>query len=145
MAKQQQLPPDPPGAVAPIDEQQFTAAFEFAGVGMALLDTCARALRVNRAFCRMLGRTADELLGGGLSDACHPGDAARDAQLRGVMLEGSTPSHQFDKRDLHKDGRTVWTHQTCTLVRDWQGRPTHFIVQAQDLSERRADAAPVPG
>ncbi|HET6828909.1 MAG TPA: PAS domain S-box protein [Ramlibacter sp.] len=141
MATQQQLPPDPPGAVAPFDEQQFTAAFEFAGVGMALLDTCARALRVNRAFCLMLGRTADELLGAGLSHACHPGDAARDAQLLGVMLEGSSPSHQFDTRYLHKDGRTVWAHQTCTLVRDCQGRPTHFIVQAQDLSERRAAEA----
>lgn len=142
MAPQQQLPLDPPGAVAPIDEQQFTAAFEFAGVGMALVDVSARALHVNRAFCLMLGRTADELLGTGLLAACHPDDAGREAQLRGMMLAGAFPSHQFEVRYLHSDGRTVWSHQTCTLVRDGHGQPASFIVQVQDLSGRRvAEAA----
>ena len=132
---------DLPGSVPPIDEQQFTAAFEFAGIGMALLGTSSRVLRVNRAFCLMLGRSAGELLGSGLLKACHPEDAAHDAQLRSLMLADGPPSHQFEKRYLHKDGRTVWAHQTCTLVRDCQGRPAHFIVQAQDLSERRAAEA----
>jgi PAS domain S-box-containing protein len=141
MATQKQLPPGPVGAVAPIDEQQFTAAFEFAGVGMALLDVSSRALRVNRAFCLMLGRTAGELLGRGLMDMCHPDDAGRDAQLRDLMLAGKLPSHQFEKRYLHKDGHTVWALQTSTLVCDGQARPTHFIVQVQDLSERRAAEA----
>lgn len=128
-------------AESPFSEQQFAAVFEFASVGMAMLDTQSRALRVNRAICRMLGRTMQELVGVEPLAVGHPEDVARDLELRALMLKGTFPSYQSDKRYLHADGRTVWGHQTCTLVRDALGRPTHFIVQVQDLSERRAAEA----
>jgi PAS domain S-box-containing protein len=128
-------------AGSPLSEQQFAAVFEFASVGMAWLDTRSRALRVNRAMCRMLGRTQAQLAGALPEDVGHPDDVKRDLELRALMLAGTFPSYQFEKRYRHADGHTVWAHQTCTLVRDGQGRPAHFIVQAQDLSEHKAAEA----
>lgn len=125
----------------PLSEQQFAAVFEFASVGMALLDTGSRALRVNRAMCRMLGRTEKQLAGALPRDVGHPEDVQREQELRALMLAGTFPSYQFEKRYHHADGHTVWAHQTCTLVRDGQGRPAHFIVQVQDLSEHKAAEA----
>jgi len=122
----------------PITEEQFTAAFEFAGVGMALLDTESRVIRVNRAFGRMLGCSEADLVGRSSLSVGHPEDVARDLELRALMLEGTFPSYQFDKRYRHADGRTVWGHQTCTLVRDAHGQPANFIIQVQDLSDRKA-------
>jgi PAS domain S-box-containing protein len=121
--------------------RQFAAVFEFAGVGMALLDTQSRVLRVNRALCQMLGRTEAELAHARDVDLVSAEDIDRDRELRGLMLEGLFPSYQAEKRYRHADGRTVWAHQICTLVRDAQGRPVHFIVQAQDVSGRKAAEA----
>lgn len=123
---------------SPFTEEQFAAAFEFAGVGMALLDTRSKAVRVNRALCQMLGRSSREFARCDPLDIGHPDDVARDAELRALLLAGTFPSYQFEKRFRHKDGRIVWAHQTCTLVRDAAGLPAHFIVQVQDLSERKA-------
>jgi PAS domain S-box-containing protein len=135
------LPLELPETGSPLTEQQFAAAFEFAGVGMALLDTSSRVLKVNRALAQMLGRPPTELLAATLADLAHPEDVERDRQLRALMLAGTFPSYHFDKRYLHARGHVVWGHQTCTLVRDEQGRPAHFIVQVQDLSDRQAAEA----
>ena len=67
-----------PQAGLPLSEQQFAAVFEFASVGMAWLDTQSRALRVNRAMCRMLGRTEEQLAGALPADVGHPDDARRE-------------------------------------------------------------------
>ncbi|MES2939778.1 MAG: PAS domain S-box protein [Pseudomonadota bacterium] len=125
----------------PLGEQQFAAVFALAGVGMALLDTESRVLKVNQALCQMLGRTEAELAGASDVDLVGPDDIARDRELRGLMLDGLFPSYQAEKRYRHADGRTVWAHQICALVRDAQGRPVQFIVQAQDVSARKAAEA----
>ncbi len=130
-----------PATAAPLSEQQFAAVFEFAGVAMVLLDTRSRVLKVNRAMCRMLGRTEAQLMAAQPLDVGHPDDVKRDRELRALMVAGTFPSYQFDKRYRHADGRTVWGHQTCTLVRDRQGRPSQFIVQVQDITEQKAAEA----
>ncbi|MBA2674259.1 PAS domain S-box protein [Ramlibacter sp.] len=134
-------PPAQAASVTPLSEQQFAAIFEFASIGMALLDTESRVLRVNRTLCEMLGRTEAELAGARGVDLVGLDDIARDRELRGLMLDGMFPSYQAEKRYHHADGHQVWTHQICTLVRDEQGRPAHFIVQAQDVSDRKAAEA----
>ncbi|MBU2546810.1 MAG: PAS domain S-box protein, partial [Proteobacteria bacterium] len=44
-------------------EERFRTAFEFAVIGRALLTFNGRYIKVNEAFCQMVGRTAEELLG----------------------------------------------------------------------------------
>jgi PAS domain S-box-containing protein len=126
---------------AAVSEEQFAAAFEFAPIGMALLDTQSRALRVNYALCQMLGYNADTLLGMPPEKIGHLEDLQRDAELRGQMLAGAFPSYQGDKRYIHRDGRVIWTHISCSLVHDHTGQPAHFLLQVQDVTHRRAAEA----
>jgi PAS domain S-box-containing protein len=117
--------------------QQFTSAFENAAIGMAVLGTDSRRLRVNRAFCGMVGYSEAELLAPDGPEVTHPEDAAEDTLQRGRALAGEIETYQREKRFLHKSGSIVWAVLTCSLVRDAQGRPLHFISQLQDITERK--------
>jgi PAS domain S-box-containing protein len=125
-------------ASVPVSEQQFAAAFEFAPIGMALLDMQSRALRVNPAVCRMLGYTQAELAGASPGEVGHPDDLEEDSALRSQMLAGAFPSYQRDKRYLHRNGSVVWAHLSCSIVHDALGQPSHFLLQLQDITQRKA-------
>ena len=125
-------------ASVPVSEQQFAAAFEFAPIGMALLDTQSRALRVNHALCQMLGYGQAELAGAASGEVSHPDDLAEDFALRSQMLAGAFPSYQRDKRYLHRNGNVVWAHISCSMVHDALGQPSHFLLQIQDITQRKA-------
>ncbi|MES2936122.1 MAG: PAS domain S-box protein [Pseudomonadota bacterium] len=136
------LPPPPPAGAARLydaSEQQFTSAFENAPIGMSLIAPDGRRLRVNRAFCRMLGYTREELLARTVHDVTHPDDVAEDLRERRALLSGAKELYEREKRYLHKDGRVLWGCVTCSLVRDADGLPLHFIAQVQDITQRKRD------
>ena len=121
----------------PLDEHQFALAFESAPIGMALLAPDARVLRANRALCAMLGFTVPELQARTSEDFLHPDELAADRADRASLLGGEPQSLQADRRYLHADGRVVWAQLACCLVRGLNGLPLHFILQLQDISERK--------
>jgi PAS domain S-box-containing protein len=123
------------------DSEQFAAAFEFAPIGMALLDLQSTSLRVNHAMAQMFGYSQGELVGVHTSAIGHPEDLDEDLRLRALMLAGAFPSYERDKRYLHRSGRVVWTHISCSLVHDAQGQPSHFLLQVQDITQRKAAEA----
>ena len=118
-------------------QREFSSAFENAPIGMALLAPDSRRLRVNRALCRMLGYSEEEMVSPAVHYITHPDDLAEDMRQRGLCLAGEKDTYQREKRYLHRDGHVLWGHLTCTLVRDERGVPVHFISQLQDISERK--------
>lgn len=124
-------------AADPASGQQFTSAFENAAIGMAVLGTDSRRLRVNRAFCEMFGYSPAELLAPGAPEVTHPDDTAEDFLQRRRALAGEIDTYQREKRYVHKSGRLIWATLTCSLVRGTQGEPLHFISQLQDITERK--------
>lgn len=120
-----------------LDEHQFAVAFEKAPMGMALVSPDTRVLRANRALCTLLGCTEPQLQALRCQDIVHPDDAAADLAARIGLLAGDKESYQAERRYLRTDGRVIWGHLACSLVRDAGGTPLHFIVQLQDISERK--------
>jgi PAS domain S-box-containing protein len=116
---------------------QFRSAFEHAAIGMTLLAVDKRRLRVNSAFCRMLGYSEAELLARTNQDITHPDDVAWDVLQSKRAVAGEIEAYQCEKRYLHQSGRLVWAHLSCSLVRDEARRPLHFISQIQDITERK--------
>jgi PAS domain S-box-containing protein len=115
----------------------FSTAFENAPVGMALVDCEGQRLRVNTAFCVMLGYSEEELLQRRTQDITDPGEFAEDLRQRQAMLRGDLQTYQREKRYRHRHGHVVWGLLVCTLVRAPDGRPLHFIAQVQDITERK--------
>lgn len=122
-----------------VSEERFRKAFLHSGIGMALLDLNGQFERVNNALCQMLGYTEEEFLGMKFPDITHPDDISASRTQMERLLGGAVMSYQLEKRYRHKDGHTVWTHLTGSLVRDSDRKPLHYIAQIHDISQRRRD------
>lgn len=120
-------------------EERFRRAFEDSGVGMALVGVDhAELLDVNDALCRLTGRSREDLLNSRLPELLPPEDAA--AALSAGRAAGSADGGlvQSEQRLSGPGGRPIWVLLSASVVRDADGRPTHRIVQLQDVSERKA-------
>jgi PAS domain S-box-containing protein len=118
-------------------EERFRHAFEFAGVGMALVGLDGSWLRVNRAICELVGYPEAELLKKRFQDITHPEDLAADLAHVRELLEGTRRYYQMEKRYIHRDGHLVWIRLTASLVRDASGAPKHFVSHVEDITERK--------
>ena len=118
-------------------EARFRASFERAVAAKSIATTDGRLVRVNEAYCRMMGYSRAELEGTSFMDLIHPED--RPATLsfaRASMADASV--HRMEKRYLHKHGHEVWGDVSAALVRDQQGEPLYFVADLVDISGRKA-------
>jgi len=118
-------------------EEQFRSAFEFAGIGMALVGLDGRWLRVNQAICEIVGYSAEVLMQKTFQEITHPDDLYLDVANVGDLLAGKRSFYRMEKRYFHRDGRIVWINLTASLVRDDKNAPIHLISQIEDISARK--------
>ena len=118
-------------------EESFRSLFEDTGVPKGMTSPDLRIVRVNRAYCELLGYREEELLGRSPNELSHPEDDGAAARLQRELLEGTRGSGRVLKRYRHKDGRTIWGELTLTLLRDADGAPVCFLAEVVDATERR--------
>ncbi|MDT7541161.1 MAG: hypothetical protein QOE33_1065 [Acidobacteriota bacterium] len=118
-------------------EEHFRSAFDYAAVGMALVATDGHYLSVNHSLCKLIGYSEEELLQTNFQSITHQDDLGADLTDLYQMLAGKVVTSTREKRYVHKDGHMVWAAVSASSVADAQGRPAHFIVQAQDITERK--------
>ncbi len=122
-------------------EERFRATFENAPIGMGLVSLDGRWLRVNRPLVEMTGYSEAQLLGMNTRDMTHPEDLDASDADRTALIAGTRRTVESDKRYVRPDGSVLWVHRSVSLARDPAGVPTHAVVQAQDITERRAEEA----
>ena len=125
-------------------EERFRAAFEQAGVGMALRDIDPRKprwLRVNQKLCDILGYTREELLQLSSVDIIPPEERQVTLDNLERLRRGEISSFAREKRYMRKDGQIIWTNISVSTVSGPDGRPSHMISVIEDISVRkRAEA-----
>nr|WP_221379252.1 sensor histidine kinase [Actinoplanes polyasparticus] len=119
-------------------EQRFRKIFDDSAIGMTLTDRHGRFIRVNPAACRLFGRTEADLIGRRFTDMIHPDDLEAVRAHGRAFLEQRADSFRREVRYVHADGHIRETATTSALLRDGDGRPTHFATQIVDMTERRA-------
>ncbi len=119
------------------NEERFRNAFDYAGIGMALVGLDGSWLKVNAAVCAIIGYDEATLLKKTFQDITHPDDLATDLAHVQELLSGRSNHYQMEKRYFHRDGRVVWVRLTGSLVRDAVGAPVHFIAQIEDIDEQK--------
>ena len=118
-------------------EERFRSAFEDAPIGVALVGLDRSHLRVNRAYCEMLGYSEEELLETPHPEILHPDDRQESAErIQEVLKEGAEP-YALERRYIHADGYAVWSLSNISLIRDSEGEPRHFICLHQDITGRK--------
>ncbi|HKA53308.1 MAG TPA: PAS domain S-box protein [Candidatus Binatia bacterium] len=118
-------------------EDRFRQAFDHAAIGKALVAPDGRWVKVNRALCEITGYTEHELLATDLQSITHPEDVEADVAATRRVLAGELYAYEMEKRYLHKGGHPVWVLVSVSLARDAAGAPLYFIVEVQDLTERK--------
>jgi PAS domain S-box-containing protein len=123
-------------------DARFRAVFEYAGLGVVVVDPALRIVSCNAAIQRMLGYSHDELIALGIEGISHPDDLEEDLALADSLRQGAHVAYQLDKRYIHKNGSIVWGSLTGTIVRDEHGGIAFGIGMVEDITERRnAEAA----
>jgi diguanylate cyclase (GGDEF)-like protein/PAS domain S-box-containing protein len=126
-----------PDVLAGEAQRYFDAAFDDAPIGMALFNSDGEYVRVNRALCEILERSAEELLGRRDQEFTHPDDRQADVDAAWEILDGRRSTHQCEKRFVRPDGTVVWTLANLTFLRDDAGRSLSWVGQFQDITARR--------
>ena len=121
-------------AAARDSERLLASAFEAAPIGMSVNDLQGRLLRVNDAYCRMLGYERDELLGLSVSDMTHPDDLHGDAEL---LRRDPVGSVSAERRYVARDGATVLVNLRTEVILDDEGRGVCIVSLLEDITERR--------
>src|SRR3954452_24247192 len=125
---------------APFDPSAaaYQQAFARAPIGMALVGMDSRFREVNDAFCRLAGRTREELIGEWFGAVTHPDDVDGDVALAIEVVRGDREHMKREKRFVRPDGSIRWVALSGSLIRDERGVPLHFVSHVQDITERRA-------
>ena len=89
-------------------EGRFHKLVEGAPLGIVFLDEQSRYVKVNPAFCHMVGYREDELIGHAYALVTHPDDLAQSMALAVDMLDHKQPGCRLEKRYILKDGQTIW-------------------------------------
>ena len=118
------------------EARQFEAAFRYAAIGKALVGLDGGFLRVNEAFCRIVGYTEAETLALDFQSLTHPADLDADLEQLAALTAGAIDSYRMEKRYVRKGGAAVWGHLTVSIVRGDDGTPRHYVAQVEDLTER---------
>jgi len=126
--------PRPP--VGPPADALFLTVFERAAVGIALVAADGRFLRVNEAFCYLVGYAEAQLLGMGLVQLIHPEDAGEQSAWQDGFPAGHEASH-LELRCQHRDGPQVWLHLSISVVNDAAGVAQYGLVLAEDITARK--------
>lgn len=118
-------------------ESYFRKAFRQAALGMALISTKGRYIKVNHALCTILGYSEAELLNISLRHLIHPDDFLKDLLLVRQMIEGKMDVCQSIQRYFNKSGEIIWIRCNIAIVRDVDKHPLYFIAQLQNISSEK--------
>jgi PAS domain S-box-containing protein len=118
-------------------QERFRSAFDNAGIGMALVATDGRWLRVNRSLCEIVCYCEQEMLAATFHAITHPDDLDADLDYVRQLLRDEIRYYEMEKRYFHKLGHVVWILLSVSLVRDAEGKPLYLIAQIQDITKRK--------
>ena len=119
------------------NERRSRALIENAPVAVAHNAPDGRFEYVNKAFCTLLGYSAEELLERTWQELTHPEDLPIDLALGRKVLSGEMPFYTMQKRYLRRDGTSVWADFFGNFVRAESGEVLQGVAVAIDITERR--------
>jgi PAS domain S-box-containing protein len=118
-------------------ESRLRATFSQAAVGFAVATLDGRLQEINHKLCNILGYEENELRTKTLMDITHPADRTLTQVRMGSLLNGEVSDVSFEQRYVCRDGATVWSLTTVTVLLDSEGRPDRLISVVEEISQRK--------
>ncbi len=118
-------------------EAKFRAAFEFATLGILLVDADGRLVETNRAVRRMLDRREDELRALTFAEVHAPPDRPSAGAILRRMREGTVTAVELPRRLVRKDGALVEVVVRASALRDAGGAFRFALAVVEDVTEKK--------
>ena len=118
-------------------EERFRSAFDDSAVAMALVCPDGCFLKVNDAFCQLLGFEKSEMEGRTFLDFTYPDDVEPSILIHKAVINCEKPLFWLEKRYIHKDGRVIWCEVSSSPVFNSKGCPIYTVAHIQDITERK--------
>ncbi len=109
----------------------YKALFESTAVGVVVYDAGRRLLEVNDAYCRIVGRSREELIGHSAEEFT-VGDDPSESELQ-RMAAGESEQYRIEKRYLRPDGSSAWVRVTASPISRLDDR---YVAIVEDMTER---------
>jgi diguanylate cyclase (GGDEF)-like protein/PAS domain S-box-containing protein len=113
---------------------QFTAAFERAPVGMALVGLDRTIQRANDALCDLTGYTSSQLVGMPLATLLEGSEA--ELELFAGLAAGRTNQYRCELRLVRADGAPTWASLSVARVHNDEGED-YVAFHIEDISDRK--------
>jgi PAS domain S-box-containing protein len=118
-------------------EEHFRALFDESPVACVIQDEAFRIRRINAAFARLLGYSAQEMSGIDAVRFAHPDDVPAMLAARSAALGDTGAGPQvFERRFLRRDGQVVWARVQVIRFVDRGGDIARISV-VQDITAER--------
>ncbi len=118
-------------------EERLSAVFSQAALGIAVANLEGRFEEANTKFCAILGYSLEELRHRTFHDVTHPDDVELTRHKVQKLRDGAIANYAIEKRYVRRDGSTVWSSTTVTLLRTDSGEAARFIGIIQDITDRK--------
>jgi diguanylate cyclase (GGDEF)-like protein/PAS domain S-box-containing protein len=130
-------------------DEHIRLAFDAVDIGMLVVslapNSVGRIVRVNDAFCRLLGRSEASLVGAHILDITHPDDRGITVDALDAITSGRRSIlRHVEKRYLHADGRTVWGALTTSNIGPLGGSRPQVLSLVEDITERKQAELDLP-
>jgi len=116
-------------------EQRFRLVFEDNMAPMLVTDLEDRVVSANDAFCRMIGRTLEEVLGHDSKPFTYPEDVGITEESHRRVTHGEAGQSRYVKRYLHKDGSVIVVEVSRSPALDEHGNTLYFVISERDITE----------
>jgi PAS domain S-box-containing protein len=117
-------------------DEKFKIIFESANCGKSIT-LITGEIHVNKAFCDLLGYTAEELQNKKWQDITYTDDIEVTQKEVEKLLGGAIKETRFNKRYLHKNGSVIWADVSVAIQYDAVQNPQYFITTIIDITTRK--------
>ncbi|HMT07216.1 MAG TPA: EAL domain-containing protein [Pyrinomonadaceae bacterium] len=118
-------------------EERFRSAFAYAPIGIGLLTSTGKWLKVNHALTEILGYSESDFLEMDFQSITLPEDLGMTLVKVHELLAGRIQNCQMEQRYIHKTGRTVWTSWSVSAASEVGSGQPNLIFQIQDITDKK--------
>lgn len=120
------------------NERKFTAIFEQAALGVALIDSkTLEYAQVNSKFCEITGFADNELYSHRYSDISHPDDIENINFHIEKLIIGEIKEFSLEKRYYQKNGNLIWVNLTASVLLSEEREGINIIVFIKDITQNK--------
>ncbi len=118
-------------------EEVFKQTLHYAPIGIAVISTEGKWIKVNQTLCDIAGYSEKELLLSNFKEIIYAEDRKTDLLYISALLKGDIQSYQLEKRCVRKNGQLVWILLSVSLVKNAVRKPLYFIAHIMNIENRK--------